>query len=197
MIRHDLDDGEPSSIPGHGTVRAPSRPIQRRARGDPAPQPLLGRLHPHFLTRRAEPSHEPLRDDPAERTGDLVTLNADVHQTRHRVSGVVRVLGREHQVPRERCLHGNLRRLAIPDLPYQHHVRILPEDRAQRRRERQPRLLLHLHLDEARHPVLDRVLDRDDVHTLALDVIDAGVQRRGLARAGGPGDENDPLVEFQ
>src|SRR5690606_34409482 len=39
---------------------------------------------------------------------------------------------------------------------------------------------------------LDRVLDRDDVVALlAVDLVDEGGERGGLARAGGPGDEDE------
>ena len=40
--------------------------------------------------------------------------------------------------------------------------------------------------------VLDRVLDREDVlAALAVDLVDHGRERRGLAAAGGPGDEHE------
>src|SRR2546430_10147472 len=39
--------------------------------------------------------------------------------------------------------------------------------------------------------------NRHDVHALALDQVDAGVEGGGLARAGGPRDEEDALVVFE
>ena len=44
---------------------------------------------------------------------------------------------------------------------------------------------------------LDRILDRDDVILpRPVDVIDHRAQRRRLSRAGGPGDQHQPLVQF-
>src|SRR5216683_749746 len=43
---------------------------------------------------------------------------------------------------------------------------------------------------------LDRILDRDDViGARAIDEIDQRAQRRGFSRAGGTGDQNQPLLE--
>src|SRR5438034_1855136 len=62
-------------------------------------------------------------------------------------------------------------RSAVADLAHEHHVRILPQDRAQRGGEGEPSLLLHLHLHDPLHPVLDRILhgdDRSEEHTSEL-----------------------------
>ena len=94
----------------------------------------------------------------------------------------------------ERRLHGDLRRFLVADFTDEHDVRVLPQNRAQRRRERQPGLFLHLHLHDALHPVFDRVFDRHDVHALTLDLIDGRVERRGLAGPGWAGHEKDAFV---
>ena len=94
-------------------------------------------------------------------------------------------------------LHRDLRRLAIADLAHQHHVGILPQDRAQCCGEGEACLFLHLHLHDPLHPVLHRVFDRHDVDALALDLVDARVERGGLSRPGRARDEDDPLAEFQ
>ena len=94
----------------------------------------------------------------------LYGLHPHVHQPGHRVGRVVGVQRGEHQVAGERRLHRDLRGLLVADLADQHHVGVLPQDRAQRGGEGEPRLLVHLHLhDVLAQPVLDRVLDRDDV----------------------------------
>src|SRR5207245_8015214 len=73
----------------------------------------------------------------------------------------------------------------------------LPQDRAQRRRQREARLLLRLHLYDPRYAVFDRVLDGHDVHALALDLVNAGVEGGGLARAGRARDQDDPFVVLE
>ena len=146
--RQHLDDREPAAIAGHRALGAADRLVERRPRGDPrAASP--GSLDPDLLARRAEPPHQPLRDDAAERGGDLVRLDADVHEARDRVRGVVGVQRREHQVAGERRLDGDVRRLPVADLADEHDVGVLAEDRAQRAREGEPRLLVHLHLHDA------------------------------------------------
>ena len=64
--------------------------------------------------------------------------------------------------------------------------------------EGEPGLLVDLHLDDVlAEPELDRVLDGDDVHALALDHAERRVERGRLAGAGRPGHEDDALLEAQ
>ena len=60
------------------------------------------------------------------------------------------------------------------------------------RPKRQVDLLLHLHLVDPRQAVLDRVLDGDDLVLGRVDLLQRGVQRGGLAAAGGPGHQDHP-----
>ena len=76
---------------------------------------------------------------------------------------VVRVERREHQVARERRLDRDLRRLEVADLADHEDVRVLPEEGAQRHREVEPDLVVHLHLVDAVQVVLDRILGGADV----------------------------------
>jgi len=71
-------------------------------------------------------------------------------------------------------------------------VGVAAEDRAQRGVERDLRVRVDLDLVGALEPVLDRVLDRDEVEVGPSDVRERGVDRRRLARAGGAGDEQRP-----
>ena len=57
-----------------------------------------------------------------------------------------------------------------------------------------PALLVHLDLHDAGQPVLDGILDRDDVDAARLHLAQRGVERRRLAGAGGTGDEHEPLA---
>ena len=83
---------------------------------------------------------------------------------------VVGVQGREHEVTGERRLDRDLRRLVVADLTDEDDVGVRPQDRPQRGGEVQARLVVDLHLVDAREPVLDRVLDGDDVD---LGLVDA------------------------
>ncbi len=195
--REDLEDGEPAAVAGHRAVGTAPGVVQWRTRGDPAPQPLGWRFHPHFLAGGAQLAHQALGNDAAQRRGDLVRLHADIDEPGDGVGGVVRVQRREHQVSRERRLHGDLRRFLVTNLADQDDVGILPQNRAQRRGEREAGLLLHLDLDDPLHPVFDRVFDRDDVDAFALDLIDRRVECRRLPRAGRSGDEQDAFVVFE
>ena len=46
-------------------------------------------------------------------------------------------------------------------------------------------------------PILDRILDRDDVDAALLEPPQRGVERRRLARAGWPGDEDQTFAALQ
>ncbi len=65
----------------------------------------------------------------------------------------------------------------------------MAQDRAQAAREREALLLVHRDLQHAGQLVLDRVLDGDDLVQPLVDLGNRGVQRSGLAAAGGAGDE--------
>ena len=96
---------------------------------------------------------------------------------------VVRVERAQHQVPRERGLHGDLRRRHVADFADHDDVRVLPQNRTQRRAERQLPRLVDLHLVHQLDLVLDRVLDRHDVAVHALDQLERRIERRRLAAA--------------
>ena len=55
--------------------------------------------------------------------------------------------------------------------------------------KRQAGLQVHLDLCESGNLVLDRILDRDDVHLGLVDHVQRRVEARGLARPGRPRDE--------
>ena len=135
---------------------------------------LGDRLGGRNATDGTDPPHEPLGHDATECGGDLVRLHAHVYQAGDGIGRIVGVQRAEDEVTGQRRLHGDLRRLLIPDFTDQHDVGVLPEDRAQRRGESEPRFLVDLHLDDVfAQPVFDRVFDGHDVHALALNQPDA------------------------
>src|SRR5688572_12566454 len=76
----------------------------------------------------------------------------------------------------------------VADLADHDLVRVVAQDGAQPAREGEALLLVHRDLQHAGELVLDRVLDGDDLVLPAVDLADRGVQRSGLAAAGGAGD---------
>ncbi len=98
--------------------------------------------------------------------------------------------GREHQVSGERALHRDVRGLGVADLADHDHVRILAQDRAQRAGEGHADLLVGVHLVHGLDVVLDRILDRHQVAVHALDLVERGVERGGLAAPGGSRDQH-------
>ena len=104
---------------------------------------------------------------------------------------------REHQVTGERRLDGNAGGLAITNLANQNDVRILTEDRSQRRRECQSGFFVNLHLHDSRNPILDRIFHSYNVHSAMLQQPKRGVERSSFARTGRPRDENQALAHLE
>jgi len=93
------------------------------------------------------------------------------------------------EVTGEGGLDRNLCGLAVSNLADHHHVRVRTQDRAQRRGERQPRAHVDLHLVDPLEPILDRVLDGDDVDLGPADLGERSKERRRLTGTGRPCDE--------
>ena len=100
----------------------------------------------------------------------------------------------KHEMARQRGLHGDLRRLLLAYLADHDDVGILAQHVLQHLGEREPDVGPHLVLIDEVELILHRVLDRHDVLLEIVQVIDRGVEARGLAAARGPGDENQAVV---
>ena len=85
---------------------------------------------------------------------------------------------------RESRLHCNVGSLRVTDLTDHDDVRRLTENRAERRREVEADVTVHLHLVDAAHLVFDRVLDRDDLAVGQVDLSETGVERSRLSGTG-------------
>ena len=138
-------------------------------------------------------AHQALRQHAVERRHEVVGLDLHVEEAAEHVDHVVGVDGGEHQVAGERRLDRDLGGLRVADLAHHDLVGIVAQDRAQPAREGEPLLLVDRDLRDAPELVLDRVLDGDDLVLRGLDLGEAGVERRGLARAGGPGHQHHPV----
>ncbi len=145
------------------------------------------------LARRAQRPDQALRQDADHRRCQQVVFDAHVEQTVDGARGIVGVNGRQHQVTGQRRLHRDLRGFQVADLADHDDVGVLPHDRAQRVGERQIDLRLDLDLVDAGHLVFDRVLDGEDLDVGLVQAIERRIQRRRLAAAGRPGDEQDAV----
>jgi hypothetical protein len=105
-----------------------------------------------------------------------------------------RVQRAEHEVARLRRPDRGLDRLEVAHLADEDHVRVLTQGTRRSASAKLGHVVADLALVDDRLlvlvVVLDRVFHRDDVAVeVRVDVVDHRRQRRGLARAGRPGDE--------
>ena len=94
-------------------------------------------------------------------------------------------------------LHGDLRRFQVADFADHHHVRVLAQNSAQTAREAHIDLGVDLRLADPGQHVFHRVLDGQDIAGPVVDLRQARIQGRGLARTGGPGDQNNAVGAAQ
>ena len=87
----------------------------------------------------------------------------------------------------------NLARFEVPDLSHQDNVRVLPQERAEAKGERQTDISLGLHLIHTGKLVLHRILDCENILLRAPDFVEGRIKGRGLAAARRPRDKNKPV----
>ena len=142
---------------------------------------------------RTDHAHQALRQHGDQRRGDQIILDAHVDQARDGAGRVVGVQRGEDQVAGERGADGDIGRLAVADFAHHDDVRVLAHDVAQAGGEGQPDLRIHVDLVDAVHLVFDRIFDRDDLLVGQVDALQRGIERGGLAAAGGAGDQEDAV----
>ncbi len=81
----------------------------------------------------------------------------------------------------------------IAHLAHQDDIRGLPQHGADNLREVEPDVVPHLDLVDARQVVLDRVFGRDDLAVGPVQLVQRGVERGRLARAGRARDQDDAV----
>ena len=96
----------------------------------------------------------------------------------------------------EGCIDGDAGGFQIADLTDHDDVRRLTQNGAQGAGEGHSDLGLHVHLVDAGHDVFDRILDRDDLAALVVDLRKAGVERGCFSGSGRTGDEDDAVGHF-
>ena len=141
----------------------------------------------------AELARQALRDDGVDGRGDQEGFDIHLHQPGDRRRGIVRVERRQHQMAGQRGLDRDDGGLSVADLSDQHDVGVGAKDRSQGAREGQARLGVDLDLVHAGEPVLDRVLDGDDVLRFLVEDVEGRVHRGRLARAGRARHEERPV----
>src|SRR5579862_4658493 len=150
-----------------------------------------------LLALRAELADEALRHDGPHGTGDEERLHADIDEAGDGAGGVVGVESAEDEVAREAGVDGDVRRFHVANLADHDDVRRLAQHRAERRREGHADIRIDLHLVDACHLVLDGVFHGDDLAIRLVDVVEARVEGRGLARTGGARDEQDAVRQIE
>ncbi len=197
MQRHGLVDAHTPQVAGATTLQTAHRLADgvRHAHLEGAHQLLPGRLVGAGLglAVRAERAHQALGHDADHGGGDQIGRHAQVRQPGDRRGGVVGVQGGEHQVAGERRLDRHVRGGQVADLTDHDDVRILAQHRLDALGEAHLDVGLHLHLIEAGLHHFDRVLDGADVHFAGGQLLEGGIERGGLARAGRAGDEHDAV----
>ena len=86
--------------------------------------------------------------------------NAHFMETRKRAGRIVRVDGGENEMAGHRGFHRDLGCFFITDFSDHHHIGVLTQEGAQRRREIKPDLLIDVDLDDPRKVVLDGIFGR-------------------------------------
>ena len=131
----------------------------------------------------------------ASQTGHVVlsTLHSnDAVDALQRIDRVVAVQRRQHDVTGLRSAHRLQRSLVIADLSDQDHIRILAHERAHRVGEVEADFPAHPGLLDVVDGVFDRILDRDHLSLAVVgQQLQSGIQRGGLAGAGGPDDQDE------
>ena len=97
----------------------------------------------------------------------------------------------------ERRLNGDLGGFAIAHLTDHDDVRILAQDGAQGVGKAQADLGMNLDLVDTAQLVLHRVFHGDDLGGLSIELAEGGIERGGLARAGGAGNQQDAVGPLQ
>src|SRR4051812_15559798 len=153
----------------------------------------LARDRRALLALLAQQSRETLGDDAVHGGADEERLDAHLDQAGDGARGVVGVQRREDQVAGEGGLDGDLRHLQVADFANQDDVGRLAQHRTQDLGECQSDRVAYLALVDAREVVLDGVLGGDDLAVGAVELVEGAVERRGLARAGRAGDQEDAV----
>ena len=99
----------------------------------------------------------------------------------------------QHKVAGQAGLHRDLRGLQIAYLAYHDHVRVLPQNCAQRAGKGHVDTRVDLGLADTVKIVFNRVFHRHHIGHAGVDTREGGVERGGFTRAGRAGDQHDAV----
>ena len=144
----------------------------------------------------AESPDEPLGHDRAHRGRNQKRLHTDVDQSGYSGRRVIGVKRAENKMPGQACIDCDACSLEVANLADHNDVWRLTQDRAQSRRKRHADLRIDLHLVDPGHLIFDRLFHRDNFAVWFIDVVETGVKGARLSRAGGAGNEKNPIGEL-
>ena len=139
---------------------------------------------------RAEAPHQALGHDRTKGGCQQIGLNAHVPQARDGTGGAVGVQGREGKTAGRGEFECDFGCFGVADLAHHDHIRVLTQDRTQRRRKGQADLVIHLRLTDTRQTIFDRVFQRHDIVAAIVEARQGSVERRGLSGPDRPGHED-------
>ena len=147
--------------------------------------------------RLADLPHQTLRDDEVQDGTDEIRRNVQIEKTRDGGRRVVRVERRKDQVAGQRRLHGDIGRFRVANFTDHDDVRVLPQERAEPRGERDARLRIDLRLVHVPHIVFDRIFDRRHVHLRPVQDVHESVERRRFSGTGRTAGQDHAVRFFQ
>ena len=146
-----------------------------------------------FSTSGTQSAHQALRQHTEQTGGQQKGFHRHVGQACNRADRIVGVQGRQHQMPGQTRLHRNLRGFQVADFTYHDDVGVLAQNSAQGTRKTHVDTRINLRLADAVEIIFDWIFHRHDVGHGRIDARQRRVQRGGLARSGGPGDQHDAV----
>ncbi len=123
----------------------------------------------------AQPARQALGDHQGHRAGDVVRRDAHVHQARDGLGRIVGMQRGEHHVARLRRLDRDFGGFQVADFANHDDVRILAQERAQRRGERHAALDVLLHLVDPGQADFHRVFGGGNVARLIVEDAQRGI----------------------
>ncbi len=156
-----------------------------------------GRQAARHLAAIAQHPHQALRDHGAQRRLQQKALDAEIDQPRHGGRRGIGMQRGQHEMAGQRGMDRNMRGLGVAHLADHDDVGVLTDEGAHRGGEGQPDRRLDLRLVDAGNFVFDRILDGEDLARRLVQDRQHGRERRGLAAAGRPGDDDHAVRQRQ
>ena len=150
----------------------------------------LFRILDRFAAGAAEPSNQSLCQDEVNRCSNIEWRDAHIQKSHNRRGRIVGMQRRKDQVPRLRCLDGNVCGFKIPNLSHHDDVWILPQKRAQCGGKVEVGFFVDIDLIDSWQVDLNRIFNAADVDFRRVQGVQRRVQRDGFAAPCGSRHEN-------